>query len=115
MIDPRCIISYASVTLTLTSLQFSNSPGASPSLAYTIDKTKPLAPVFQKLDSATHRINHYAANKYYQKQLCYPLDSDSAIQRLNNPGLVRFVCEPTPKSLFWASTYVPGSLFQVFK
>ena len=58
-----CIISYALVTLTRTSLEFSNSPGASPSLAYAMYKTKPLALVVQKLDSAIHRINHYPADK----------------------------------------------------
>ena len=35
-----------------------------------------LAPVVQKLDSATHRINHYPADKYYGNQLRYPLDRD---------------------------------------
>ena len=34
------------------------------------------APVVQTLDSDTHRINHYPANKYYGNQLRYPLDSD---------------------------------------
>ena len=35
-----------------------------------------LARVVQKLDSAIHRINHYAADKYYENQLRYPLDSN---------------------------------------
>ena len=35
-----------------------------------------LALVVQKLDSAIHRINHYPAEEYYGKQLCYPVDSD---------------------------------------
>ena len=35
-----------------------------------------LAPVVQKLESAIHRINHYAVDKYWQNQLCYPVDSD---------------------------------------
>ena len=35
-----------------------------------------LAPVVQTLDSATHRINHYPADKYYGNQIRYPLDSD---------------------------------------
>ena len=35
-----------------------------------------LAPVVQTLDSATQRINHYPADKYYGNQLCYPLDRD---------------------------------------
>ena len=35
-----------------------------------------LAPVVQTLDSATQRINHYPADKYYGNQLRYPLDSD---------------------------------------
>ena len=34
------------------------------------------APVVQTLDSATQRINHYPADKYYGNQLCYPLDRD---------------------------------------
>ena len=34
------------------------------------------AQVVQKLDSAIHQINHYPADKYYRKQLRYPLDSD---------------------------------------
>ena len=64
------------------------------------DKTKSLAPVVQKLDSAIHIINDYPAeDKCYRKQLCSLLDSDSDIHRLNNPGLVRCVCEPLPKSL----------------
>ena len=46
--------------------------------------TRRLAPVVQMLDSAIHRINHYAADKYQGNQLRYPLDS--AIQRLNNRG-----------------------------
>ena len=39
-------------------------------------KKKVQAQVVQKLDSAIHRINHYPADKYYGKQLRYPLDSD---------------------------------------
>ena len=35
-----------------------------------------LAPVVQTLDSATQRINHYPADKYYGNQLRYPLDGD---------------------------------------
>ena len=35
-----------------------------------------LAPVVLTLDSAIHRINHYPADKYYEKQWCYLLDSD---------------------------------------
>ena len=35
-----------------------------------------LAPVVQTSDSAIHRINHYPADKYYENQLRYPLDSD---------------------------------------
>ena len=35
-----------------------------------------LAPIVQTLDSATHRINHYPADKYYGNQLRYPLDRD---------------------------------------
>ena len=35
-----------------------------------------LAPVVLMLDSAIHRINHYPADKYYEKQWCYPLVSD---------------------------------------
>ena len=31
-------------------------------------------PVFQKLDNAIQRINQYPADKYYGKQLRYPLD-----------------------------------------
>ena len=33
-------------------------------------------PVVQKLDSAIHRINHYAVDKYYGNQLRCPVDSD---------------------------------------
>ena len=47
------------------------------------------APVVQTLDSAIHRINHYPADKYYGNQLRYPLDS--AIQRLNNWGLMNSI------------------------
>ena len=35
-----------------------------------------LAPVVLTLDSAIHRINHYPADKYYEKKWCYLLDSD---------------------------------------
>ena len=35
-----------------------------------------LAQVVQKLDSTIHQINHYSVDKYYGKQLRYPLDSD---------------------------------------
>ena len=35
-----------------------------------------LAPVVQTLDSGIHRINHYPADKYYENELRYPLDSD---------------------------------------
>ena len=34
------------------------------------------ASVVQNLDSAIHRINRYPADKYYENQLPYPLDSD---------------------------------------
>ena len=34
------------------------------------------APVVQTLDSGIHRINHSPADKYYENQLRYPLDSD---------------------------------------
>ena len=45
-------------------------------LACATDATILLAQVVQKLDSAIHRINHYPADRYYGKQLRYPLDSD---------------------------------------
>ena len=32
--------------------------------------------VVQTLDSTMHRINRYPVDKYYENQLCYPLDSD---------------------------------------
>ena len=32
------------------------------------------APVFQKLDSTIHRINHYPVDKYYKNWLSYVLD-----------------------------------------
>ena len=35
-----------------------------------------LALVVQTLDSTIHRINRYPVDKYYENQLCYPLDSD---------------------------------------
>ena len=35
-----------------------------------------LARVVQKLDRAIQRINHYPADKYYENQLRYPLDSN---------------------------------------
>ena len=35
-----------------------------------------LAPVVQTLDTAIHRINHCPADKHYENQLRYPLDSD---------------------------------------
>ena len=38
--------------------------------------SKFLAPVVQTMDSAVHRINHYPADKHYQNQLSYPVDSD---------------------------------------
>ena len=34
----------------------------------------PMASAVQTLDSSIHRINYYPADKYYRKQLCYPLD-----------------------------------------
>ena len=34
-----------------------------------------LAQVVQKLDSAIHRINRYPEEKYYENQLCYPVNS----------------------------------------
>ena len=57
-----------------------------------------LAPVVQTLDKAIHRINHYPADKYWETNCTihwidfYPVDS--AIQRLNNRGLViiRLAC-----------------------
>lgn len=36
---------------------------------------KDQTPVVQTLDIAIHRINHYLADKYYRKQLRYPVDS----------------------------------------
>ena len=33
-------------------------------------------PVVQKVNSAIHRMDYYPADKYWQNQLCYPLDSD---------------------------------------
>ena len=42
------------------------------------------APVVQKLDSAIYRINRYPEDKYYEIQLCYPVDS--AIHLSNNWG-----------------------------
>ena len=42
------------------------------------------APVVRKLDSAFYRINHYPEDKYYDIQLCYPVDS--AIHLSNNWG-----------------------------
>ena len=47
---------------------------------------KQLDPVVQTMDSAIHGINHYPTDKHQQNQLNYP--ADSAIQRLNNWGLV---------------------------
>ena len=51
-----------------------------------------LAPVVQTLDSAIHRINHYPLDSVIDFRNTYLLDSDlsadSAIQRLNNRGLV---------------------------
>ena len=44
-----------------------------------------LAPVVQKLDSAIHRINRYPADKYYENQLRYPLDSDLASEECYPP------------------------------
>ena len=35
-----------------------------------------LAPVFQKVDNAIRRINHYPVDKSYRNHLCYPMDSD---------------------------------------
>ena len=49
-----------------------------------------LAPIVQTLNSAIHRINHYPADKYYENQLRYPLDS--AIRGLNNRGLLAKIC-----------------------
>ena len=34
----------------------------------------PMASAVQTLDSSIHRINYYPTDKYYRKQLCYPLD-----------------------------------------
>ena len=48
------------------------------------------APVAQTLDSATHRINHYPADKYYRNQHFVQFIEiyliDSIIQLLNNWG-----------------------------
>ena len=50
-----------------------------------------LAPVVQKVDSAIQRINRYPVDSAIGFPNTYPLDSnypmDSAIQRMNNPGL----------------------------
>ena len=35
-----------------------------------------LAPDVQKLDSSLHWINHYLVDKYWDKQLRYPLERD---------------------------------------
>ena len=37
---------------------------------------KLLALVVQTMGSAIHRINHYPADKHWQNQLSYPVDSD---------------------------------------
>ena len=39
-------------------------------------RTYDQAAVVQKLDSAIPWINRYPADKYYEDQFCYPLDSD---------------------------------------
>ena len=49
-------------------------------------KSHHLAPVVQTLDSAIHRINHYPGDSVIDFRNTYPLDS--AIQRLNNRGLI---------------------------
>ena len=53
-------------------------------------ETRVKATVVQKLDSAIHRINRYAMDKYYENQLHYPLDGDLSsgyiIHLLNNWG-----------------------------
>ena len=37
------------------------------------------APVFQRLDIAIHRINHYPVDKYLGKQLRHSVDRDLSI------------------------------------
>ena len=51
-----------------------------------------LAPVVRTMDSAVHRLNHYPADKHWQNQLSYPVDS--AIQRLNNWSFPLSLCGP---------------------
>ena len=73
-------------------------------LACATDGTQLLVPVVQTLDSVIHRINHYLVDTYQGNQLRYLLDRDLSsgqlIHLLNNWGLVKSVCEPSPKSFF---------------
>ena len=41
-----------------------------------IEKLNIQAPVFQRVDNAIHRINHYPVNKCWQTKLDYPLYSE---------------------------------------
>ena len=71
-----------------------------------------MAPIVQKVDSATHNIYLYPVDSVIVFPNTYPLDSDlsdgSAIRLLNNWGLVKPVGETAPKFLFLASICVPG-------
>ena len=57
-----------------------------------MDSSIHLAPVVHTLDSAIHRIKIYPLDRTIGFPSTYPLDSDfpldSAIQRLNNRGLI---------------------------
>ena len=45
------------------------------SLVFSIVLSVILVPVFQRIDSVIHWINHYPLDKYYRNLLSYPVDS----------------------------------------
>ena len=47
--------------------------------------TEDQAPVVQKVDNVTHRINHYPVDKYQHNPLCYPLDTEG-LSIFEQPG-----------------------------
>ena len=47
-----------------------------PLIASATDRTKLLAPIVQKVDSATHHINFYPVDSVIVFATAYPLDSD---------------------------------------
>ena len=72
------------------------------------------APVVQTLDSATHRISHYPAGKYFGSQLRGPLDRDLSggycyppfePTRARGPFLESAYNFPRPKSCFMFAVF----------